>query len=437
MVAGESRGPRRDTATGPGGSRRARSPEPGRRESFGSGGRPSGEREDRRKDDENEHARQQEEEDPREERPSACRERAHRLCDEGGPRFVARGFRLTKPHICSIFCGPRRRDGRVAVLHALGLCHVLAGLCRAPRALQLLLPRRRLRPGGPRGACRRAGPLRARRHRSRGPLRGRPFRRGRRGGRAPSGHRRGGGAGRCPRPGSPRAGDPGTPPGVPRSRSAACCRPCRCPGTGCRFGLSRSGTASRATARRSGRTSAASGQRSAAPTSSCSPVMTPGIAASAGSSRGPTSPGARRLHESRRRSSPSTRRASWRSRDVATASWRGGSWPATARVPARWRRATPGSSGGRAVPRGRPPREVSPGRASSWSSPTTSCPATTGSWRRRPGLPGSWACRSSSRMTSATPARRTVSSTTCSRPSATAAPSRRSPSSGRRAASTT
>ncbi len=65
-----------------------------------------------------------------------------------------------------------------------------------------------------------------------------------------------------------------------------------------------------------------------------------------------------------------------------------------ARLPAPW---SPAGS--------RPP-------ASSSSSPITSCPATTGSWRRPRASPARSACRSSSRTTSATRARRIASCTT-------------------------
>ncbi len=125
---------------------------------------------------------------------TGCRSRAcsspFRRAQEG---FVARGFSaagLTNSNMCSTIWmpppprRPRRRPPRLGPLHA------RAGLCRAPRAHELLLPRRRLRPGGPGRAGRRAGSLRARRHRSRGSLRRGSLRLGCGGGRAPAGHRR-------------------------------------------------------------------------------------------------------------------------------------------------------------------------------------------------------------------------------------------------------
>ena len=209
---------------------------------------------------------------------------------------------------------------------------------------QLLVPRRRVgarRPGRARG---RARAVRAGRHRPPGPVRRRPVRDGGRGGRAPSGHRR-----RDRVASIAAVPDPGGLVVPARRRSAW--RPGRRPpvavagrrpavAEGRRPGPARRGPASPAIGRRSRRTCAGSARGSAGRTSCCSPATRRAIGASAGWSRGRTSPGRRRCRGSARRCSPSTPRASSRCPAAATARSRGGCGSATGRVRGRSRSGT-------------------------------------------------------------------------------------------------
>ena len=129
-----------------------------------------------------------------------------------------------------------------------------------------------------------------------------------------------------------------------------------------------------AIASRSRRTCAGSASGSAGRTSSCSPDRRSAGGACAGSCRGRTWPGRRPCRGSARRSSPSTPRGSSRCRAAATASWPGACGRATGRARGPSRNATRRSSGG---------ATARPRAASSSSCRTTSCPTTTGSWRRR------------------------------------------------------
>ena len=220
--------------------------------------------------------------------------------------------------------------------------------------------------------------------------------------------------------------------------------PATCRTAGHRFGRGRSGPGCRVTGTPSRRTSAGSARGNAARTSSSWPAIGSATGACAGSSAGQTWPGRRACRGSARHSWPSTPRASWRCRAVATARSPVGSGSATARGPGRSRRATPGcSAGARGPVRGRvgataparwaadvPAGAGRPGwrrPGSSSSSNITSCPTTTGSWPRPPGWPRSSVSPSSSRTTSTTRCPRAASSRTSSRRSATAGRSGRWP----------
>ena len=423
----ESRGPRRGVARrGPEGRRRPWSPVTRAAGVFGSDGRPAGGHEDRRKDDENEHAHDGHEEERREERleclPRAC----------SSPIMTTRGVGLLHAdsaidrieHLFYSDPAPAAATAAPPFPSTPGSSMSSPALRRAPRAHRpsrsSTAPRRR-RTSSARAV--ELGLAGARRHRSPGASTGSSG--------SPSAAEE---AGLHPVVGvevelvdalvpdphglviPARRPGPAVAAGRPAARRAV-----RRPGDGLPARPQPDRIRLPGPPRgRSRRTTAASGQGSAARTSSCSPGTTPGTGASAGSSRGPTSPGRRR-----RRGSRQALLAEHAEGLVALSGCRHGELArrllagdregarAVAEGYARALRAA-----GRAT--GRPPRGASPAPASSSSSPTTSCPATTGSSRRRPASPGSSACRSSSRMTSATPARRTASSTTCSRRSATA-----------------
>ncbi len=280
---------------------------------------------------------------------------------------------------------------------------------RTPLPHQLLVPRRRLRPGRPGRAGRRAGADRAGRHGPPRPVRRGPVRRRGGGGRAPPGHR---GGDRAARPGGRR---------IPAGSS------CRRAGPTARWSSSRERTGpalsspwSRACPARPRPTRArlpghrapvkedlrGIGERQRGPhlvllardatgyRSLCRLVSRANMAGTKGVPRFTQALLAEHT-EGLRRAVGLPRRA--RSR--------GGSGsaigPARGPSPSATRRCS-----------GAATRPASPGPASSSSCRTTCCPTTTGSSRRRPRWPRSSGCRSSSPTTSTTPGPRTASCTT-------------------------